>query len=292
MARVVGRLTGPLSRAVAVDERHQVVLLGGLTTGDVTTGRVVALRTSTWSSHVAGQLDEPVHDASGAWLSGAAVVFGGGAATEVASTQAWTAGRSRIVGALPGPRSDSAAVTIGSTAYVIGGFDGSRMAMAVLATTTGRTFRTVARLKEGIRYPAVAAFGGGIYVFGGELATTEGTSTGAQSRLVQRIDPGTGRTRIIGKLPWGIGHAMAFTLGGRLYLAGGRRGTRATARIWQVGPTTAHLTAVGRLPQPISDSAVVAVGHSVVLMGGETTGPFAPQRTIVAITCSRSASCR
>ena len=272
-----------MSRAVAVDEGRTIVVLGGLTTGDVTTGRVVTVRTSTWRSQVAGQLREAVHDASGAALSGAATVFGGGAATEVAHTQRWTAGTGRIVGTLPGPRSDSAAVTVGSTAYVVGGFDGSQMTRSVLATTDGRTFHSVAQLKQGVRYPGVAAFGGAIYVFGGELATTDGTSTGAQSRLVQRIDPATGRTRVVGKLPWGIGHAMAFTLNGKLYLAGGRRGTSATARIWQVNPSNAHLSRAGRLPHAISDSAVVPLGRSVVLIGGETTGPFAPQTTIVAI---------
>jgi N-acetylneuraminic acid mutarotase len=284
-ARVVGRLAAPVSRAVAVDTGNRIVVLGGLTSGDVTTGRVVTVDPHSWTSVADGQLREPVHDASGALLSGHAVVFGGGAATEVANTQSWTADTSRIVGTLPGPRSDSAATMIGPTAFVVGGFDGARMARSVLATQSGRTFHAVARLRQGVRYAAVAAFGGAIYVLGGELATTEGTSTGTQSRLVQRIDPATGRTRIVGKLPWGIGHAMAFTLDGRLYLAGGRRGTRATARIWQVEPTSARVQSVGRLPRAISDCAVVPVGaRSVVLIGGETTGPFAPQRTIVALS--------
>lgn len=277
-------MSAPVSRAVAVDVGNRIVVLGGLTSGDVTTGRVVAVNPSMWTSSVAGQLREPVHDASGASLGGQAVVFGGGSSTEVANTQQWTSGTSRIVGALPGPRSDSAAVTIGSTSYVVGGFDGARMARAVLATTNGRSFHAVAQLRQGVRYPAVAAFGGAIYVFGGELATTEGTSTGGQTRSVQRIDPSSGQTRVIGKLPWGIGHAMAFTLDGQLYLAGGRRGTQATARIWRVNPTNARLTSVGRLPHAISDSAVVTIGmRSVALIGGETTGPYAPQRTIVVI---------
>ena len=158
------------------------------------------------------------------------------------------------------------------------------MTRAVEATDTGRTFRTVARLRQGVRYAAAAAYDDAIYVIGGQLATTEGTSSGAQSRLVQRIEPETGRTRVIGKLPWGIGHAMAFTIGGRLYLAGGRRGTKATSRIWQVNPATARLTRAGRLPRAISDSAVVQMDpRSVVLVGGETAGPFAPQRTLVLL---------
>jgi N-acetylneuraminic acid mutarotase len=261
----------------------RIVVLGGLTTGDVTTGRVLTINAKTWSAVAAGQLHEPVHDASGALLAGHSVVFGGGAAIEVADTQSWNGGTAHVIGTLPVPRSDSAATTIGTTAYVVGGFDGRHMVRSILATKDGRTFRAVARLRQGVRYPAVTSYDGAVYVFGGALATTEGTSTGAQSRLVQRIDPATGKTRLLGRLPWGIGHAMAFTLGGGLYLAGGRRGTKATARIWQVNAANGRLTPAGRLPQAISDSAVVRAGNSVVVIGGETTGPFAPQRAIVLL---------
>ena len=259
-------------------------MLGGLASGDVTTGRVVDVDTTHWTAAGAGQLREPVHDASGASLAGHAVVFGGGSASEVADAQLWTGSTSHIIGALPSGRSDSAAVTIGSTAYVVGGFDGTGMTRSVLATNDGRSFRPVVRLRQGVRYPAVAAFGGAIYVFGGELATTDATSAGGQSRLVQRIDPSSGRASVVGRLPWGIGHAMAFGLGGRLFLAGGRRGTVATDRIWQVDPATARLSPAGRLPQAISDSAVVGLGGSIALVGGETTGPFAPQSTIVRLS--------
>ena len=281
----VGRLAEPVSRAVAVENGSRIIVLGGLASGDVTTSRVVAIDPNSWTSRADGQLREAVHDASGAALGGHAVVFGGGASTEVAATQSWTDGTTRIIGALPGPRSDSSATTVGTTAYVAGGFNGSSMDRAVLATGNGRSFRTVAYLKQGVRYAAVAALDGAIYVIGGELATTEGTSTGPQSRLVQRIDPATGRTRVVGRLPWGIGHAMAFAIDGRLYLAGGRRGTQATARIWRIDPDNGRPTPAGRLPQAISDSAVAHDGsRSVVFVGGETSGPYEPQRGIVKIT--------
>src|SRR5437588_160486 len=103
-----------------------------------------------------------VHDASGAALAGSAYVFGGGAATTVATVQQWTARGGRRVAALPAPRSDSAAAVVGGTAYVVGGFDGRGMTRDVLATTDGRVFRKVARLAIGVRYPAVAAVGGAV----------------------------------------------------------------------------------------------------------------------------------
>jgi N-acetylneuraminic acid mutarotase len=276
-------LDQPVSRAVGVLSGSRIVVLGGLTSGDVTTGQVVAIDPHSGISVVDGALRQPVHDASGAALRGRAFVFGGGSSTEVAVVQSWTDGATRLVGRLPAPRSDSSSVTIKGTAYVVGGFDGAHMSRAVFATRDGQRFREVARLSHGVRYSAVAAYRGALYVFGGQLATTEGTSGTAQSRLVQRIDAASGRTRVVGRLPWGIGHAMAFTIGARLYLAGGRRGVTATARIWQVDPSNAHLTPVGRLPRAISDSAVVELPHSVALIGGETTGPFAPQRSVVRV---------
>ena len=148
-------------------------------------------------------------------LAGRAVVFGGGAATTVADVQAWDGRRTTTVGSLPQPRSDSAAASIGDTAYVVGGFTGQGMARDVVATTDGHTFRVVGRLRIGVRYPAVAAVGQYIYVVGGELATTEGTLAGGQTDAVQRIDPATGQVRVIGHLGHGLGHASAFAIGGR-----------------------------------------------------------------------------
>ena len=72
---------------------------------------------------------------------------------------------------MPAPRSDAAAVTIGSTTYLVGGYDGTRPDAPVLATTDGRTFTTVTALPVPVRYPAVAALGGQIYLFGGQAIT-------------------------------------------------------------------------------------------------------------------------
>ena len=72
---------------------------------------------------------------------------------------------------MPAPRSDAVAVTIGPTTYIVGGYDGTHPDAPVLATTNGRTFTTVAALRIPVRYPAVAALGGQIFVFGGQAIT-------------------------------------------------------------------------------------------------------------------------
>jgi N-acetylneuraminic acid mutarotase len=361
-ARVVGHLPQPVSRAAAAVVGRDVVVLGGLAPGDVTTGRVVTVRIGSYAAALAGQLREPVHDVAGVALAGRAVVFGGGAATESSDIQAWSGGTSRVIGALPEGRSDAAVAVVDATAYVVGGFDGQGMTRSILASTDGRSVHPVGRLRVGVRYPAVAAYRGSVWVFGGQLATTEGTSSGAQSDVIQRFDvatgktvvvghlprtlghamafrtghrcrvagrlrlgvrypavaafagriyvfggeqattagsaggpetdaiqmfdPGIGRTRVVGHLPRTLGHAAAFTLGGNLYLAGGRHGTTATARIWRIAVTgaSAHAVPAGRLPRPVTDMAVAAIGRNrVLLLGGETAGPFAPQSTILAV---------
>ncbi|HMC72597.1 MAG TPA: kelch repeat-containing protein, partial [Mycobacteriales bacterium] len=209
--------------------------------------------------------------------------FGGGAATTVADVQAWNGRRTSIVGSLPQPRSDSAAATIGATAFVVGGFTGHGMARDVLATSDGHSFRVVGRLRIGVRYPAVAAVGHYVYVVGGELATTEGTLAGGQTDAVQRIDPTNGEVRVIGHLGKGLGHATAFAVGGRLFVAGGRHGATATADVIEVSVQDGTWHRVGRLPRAMSDSAAAVVGSQAWLVGGETTGPSAPVTSVLAV---------
>lgn len=275
-----------VSRTVAVYDNRRLVLLGGLAPGDVTTSRIVSVNPSTGHSAVVGALHEAVHDAAGGLLGGIPLVFGGGAATEVADVQNWQHGRSQVVGHLPVGRSDSAAAVVGGTAFVVGGFDGSSLRRDILATTDGRHIHVAGRLRQGVRYPGVVAFDGAVWIFGGELATTDGTNGGPETSAIQRFDPRTGRTTVVGHLPRAMGHAMAFALGGELYVAGGRSAGVARDRILRINPSNGRGTGVGRLPHAESDAAVAASAATVWLVGGETSGPTEPQRTIYALTLS------
>ena len=272
-----------ISRTVVLVSGTHLLALGGLAAGDTTTGRIWSIDTTTLAAHQVGTLATAVHDASGAELGGNAVVFGGGSASTVAVVQAWNGRRTSAVGSLPQPRSDSAATTVGATAFVVGGFTGHGMARDVLATTDGKTFRAVGRLRIGVRYPAVAAVGRYIYVVGGELATTEGTLAGGQTDAVQRIDRETGQVQVIGHLGRGLGHATAFALGNRLFVAGGRHGAAATADIIEVDLHNGGSHRVGRLPRPMSDAAAAVMGSIGWLVGGETSGPAAPVDTVLTV---------
>ena len=193
------QLAAPISRIVVVPGTgNQLVLLGGLTTNNVSSASVFTLDTTNGALTQIGDLTGPLHDAAAAVVGGRDMVFGGGASTTVATVQAFPAPGSvgtpagssgssaSTVSSLPAPRSDAAVTTVGSTTYLVGGYDGTNADASVLATTDGRTFRAVASLPVPVRYPAVAALGARIYVFGGEAIT--GPGAGQPIDDIQMID--------------------------------------------------------------------------------------------------------
>jgi hypothetical protein len=264
------RLPAPLSRAVALPDGGGVLLLGGLDRSGASSRQVLRLDLARGTASPAGRLAAPVHDAAGALLGGRAFVFGGGARQTVADVQAVVlGGAAALAGRLPAPRSDLAAVTVAGRAYLVGGYDGQAPSRAVLATGDGTRFRAIALLPQGVRYPAVAADGRIVYVFGGEPAA------GGESRAIQAIDLRSGAARIVGQLPKGLAHAAAFRLGGRIYLAGGRSGGRATDTLWRFDPAAGRAIPAGRLPASISDAAVAVAGGAAWLLGGEDADQLA-----------------
>jgi len=256
-------LPSTLSRAVAFTDGSGVVIAGGLRGDQTTTSTVVRVDLSTGAVTPAGSLAEATHDAAGGVINQRQVVFGGGA-QRVSDTvqQLQPNGPSTIIGHLPQPRADLTAVTIGSTVYLVGGYDGSNATRDVLATTDGRTFRTVAVLSTGVRYPAVAAVGNTIYVFGGEWAGTE-------SSTLQAIDVAHGSVRVLGRLPSPRSQAAATVLGNTIYVAGGRVHGATSADILSFDASTTRFTLVGELPWPVADAALGVAADRAYLVGGE-----------------------
>lgn len=260
-----------------------MLLLGGLVTGDVSTADVVAVQPDQGSSLIVGALAAAVHDAAGAVLGGRALVFGGGTAASVATVQAWTSGTGTVLGQLPEPRSDVAAATVGSTAYVLGGYTGSALVPTVLSTGDGVTFHDAGTLAQPARYPAVTALAGKIWVIGGLLSASEANASG-QTNDIQRFDPATGRTTVVGHLPVPLSDASAFVLDGGIYVAGGRSGSQPQSTIYRIAPATAAVSAAGSLPGPRSDAGVVSDGVRAWLLGGELSDPAAPLDSVVELT--------
>ena len=266
--RAPWRLPHPIAReAVAAGQGDgAVVVAGGLLPGDSSATTVYRLDLRTGRATPLPSLGTAVHDTAGTTVAGHALVIGGGNSAEQGVVQRQGRHGWRVVGHLPGPRSDLSSAKIGATTYVAGGYDGTSPALPdVLASTDGRRWRTVARLQVPVRYAATVVLGHDLWVLGGER-------DGAMVDAVQRLDTTTGRSRVVGHLRRPVGHAMAAVVGGRILLLGGRRSTdHVVSRGWWVDPATSRVTRARGLPGPLADAAVVTgPDGTTYLLGGET----------------------
>jgi hypothetical protein len=284
----------PVSRAVVLaGPGTDLVVAGGLTPSGASGNGAFLLSTRTGAIHLVAGLVAAVHDASAAVLTGRDVIFGGyapgasgagasplvqifkapsGAAVPAAAVPMATA-----TAALPEGRAGSRTVTIGATCYVVGGSDGASADREVLATTDGRTFRAVAALPVPVEYPAVAAVGGYIFVFGGAtLAGHAGTvaalKAGAPVDDIQRVDPATAQATVVGHLPTALEGASAATLDGHIYIAGGWTGLRLQGTVWGYEPATSTVVVTGHLRQAVSFSGLAVIGSTAWLVGGQSGG--------------------
>jgi N-acetylneuraminic acid mutarotase len=278
------QLPGSLSREVALPAASGLLIAGGLTAQGTATDAVTSLNPVSGVTRAAGHLAAATHDAAGASLGGQTYLFGGGTVTSVPTVQAvaaetvaaaGTAPEAAVVGQLPAARSDASGVTAGSVAYVIGGYDGTNWDPQVLATQDGQHFRVAARLPVPVRYGAVAAGAGEIWVFGGQ------TPSGA-TNAIQRINPATGRATVVGHLLAPLQGASAIVLNGQVYLAGGVAAGATSQVVYRFDPATSSVSVVGELPVPVAYAAGAVVGGVGYLVGGED-GP----RTVPTVTTLR-----
>ncbi|MFN8217784.1 MAG: PQQ-binding-like beta-propeller repeat protein [Solirubrobacterales bacterium] len=268
-------LPAPISGATAVRVPAGTLVLGGLDATETSVAGVFLDRQGELKP--AGALAGPLHDAAATLLGDRVLVFGGGTATSTDTVQALPASigspggeaeaTATVVGHLPAPRSDLSAVAVGGRAYVLGGYDGTELDPAVLATADGSSFDQVARLPVPARYLAVAAVGGRIFAFGGE--TGEGQATDA----IQEVDPARGTARVVGHLPSPVSHAAAVVLGGAVYVLGGERaGGEPTAAAWRFDPGGGRLARAPHLPLAVAAAAAAGDGHTATLAGGTGSG--------------------
>jgi hypothetical protein len=280
--RLRARRTGTLSAALedaatAALGQGRVVLLGGLDSNDTSTAAITVLAPGsqgTSATDTGARLPEPQHDAQAAALGGAVYVFGGGQFSSYDHILRYAPGDGRVsvVGHLPGPASDVAVASIGGIAYIVGGYDGQRALDTILAWRPGASATVVGRLPQGLRYAAVTASGSRLIVAGGSTEAVGSTEAHASSAILS-FDPSTGRVSQIGSLPHPLTHASAASLGGVVYVIGGRGslpGTQ-TSAILAIDPDSGRVRRAGALAQPLSDAGIATVGEGIVLAGGTST---------------------
>jgi outer membrane protein assembly factor BamB len=304
-------LAQPLSReVVAAGSGGRLIVFGGLVAGGASASGVYAVRTATGAARQIGALRAPLHDAAAAVSGRRVLVLGGGSPATVATVQAFALpapGRgsgfatAAAAGSLPAPRSDAVAVSIGATTYLVGGYDGTRPDASVLATADGRTFTTVAALPIPVRYPAVAALGRRIFIFGGQAIS--GPQAGRPVNAIQAVNPALRTAAVIGHLPEALAGATAVTVGNELFVAGGESPgarqpipglgttqlpagqssagtggeasaspTSTVSTIWAFDPATRQLLPAGHLQVPVSHAAAAVTGSTAWIVGGESNG--------------------
>ena len=272
-------LKAPLSRMIVEPSTgSELTVLGGYDGASSADG-VYDLDSTDGNLRLVGDLAEPTHDAAGALLGGRDLVIGGGNAVSDAAVQAIIPGAgiptAATIGQLPDARSDCVAVSIGGTVYVVGGYDGTNGDPSVLATTDGQNYRTITSLPVPVRYPAVAALGGEIYVIGGEAVG--GSDDGQAIRDIQVVNPQAGTARVLGSMPVALEGASAVTISGHIYVAGGNTAssgttTNSSATIWVFDPASRTLLREGKLRVAVSNAGVAVIGTTAWLVGGETDG--------------------
>lgn len=251
--------------AVISTGSDEVVVGGGMFPDDSSSARTFSLNLTTGAARALPSLPVNVHDVAGGLYGGEPAIYGGGNASEQSTVQQFHGGRWQVIDHMPTTRSDLSVGVVGSTTYVLGGYDGNGVPTQVLAQSGSSGLRPAGRLVDGVRYAATAVVGTSIYLFGGEVA-------GAELSAVQRYDTTTHQTTVLAHLPVALGHASAVVLGGRILLMGGRiqpdQGTRA---MWWFNPANGTFKRAGQLPAPVTDAAVAvsADGRSAWLLGGE-----------------------
>jgi len=261
-------LAAPIQREALVTDGTVIYLAGGLDPNSVSSTAVLRIDPATGKTTSAGTLAIAVHDTMGVWRNGAIVMPGGGTPpirTDVQSVV--PSGAAKVVGQLPGDRADLVAVLLGDTIYLLGGTDNSsRLIGSILSSTDGgATWQTVANLAQAVRYPAVGVWDGAIYLVGG-VATTGGQDTTA----IQRFDPKTNQTTVVGNLTRTLSHPTSVQFGPLVFLAGGFVDNKRTQQIQRLDLRTLAVTDTGQvLPAPLSDAAAVVLGNTGYLVGGE-----------------------
>ena len=300
------QLTAPLSRESVVANGTGLTVLGGITPSGSSVATVSTIAPANGSIVPVSRLAAPVHDAAAVALGKSTYVLGGGSPNTVSAVQAVTtpaavpgaAVSGTVPGQLPQPRSDLAVATVpstgagrGTTAYLVGGYDGATYLPQVLATTDGTHYQSVANLRVAVRYPAVAALRGSVYAFGGQIASP--SSAPAATSVIQRIDPATHATTVVGHLPQPLYGAAAFVIGGTIYVAGGQvPGGITLTQIYAFAPSSGKVLAAGWLPQADAFAGYATVGSGAkaigYLVGGEVTSQSGTDQAGVASGSLRS----
>jgi DNA-binding beta-propeller fold protein YncE len=262
-----GNLGSAIQDAAAAPYGGGAVLLGGLTSADISSDQIVTATRA--GSQRVGRIPTALHDSAAVTIGGNTYLFGGGTGTAQIDTIVMVDpanGAAQTTGHLPAGSSDQSAAAIGRTAYIVGGYTGTHWLDTIVAWTPGGRAHVVAHLPHTLRYAATTAVDGRIVIAGGSL------ENGTASDGIYAFVPATRKVLLIGRLPASTTHAAAAAIGTTAFVIGGRGASLGTptSRIVAVDPLKRTVRVVGSLSQPLSDLAAVSDTRGILLAGGHS----------------------
>lgn len=266
-----------LSRAAVTADGSTIALVGGRNTKGASLPQVLRYEPSTGLVTALGPLAEPLQGAAAVTLANRPLFIGGGDAKPTANVGALVDGKVSIIGRLPEARTDARAVVLDNTLYVVGGYDGVKEPLTMLASADGTTFRQIGVLLQGNRRGTLVGVGPFLYLIGGE-------ENGTASARILRIDPTDGAVTQLGQLPAPLAGAVGFVLQGSVFVAGGRHGNEVTDQILHIDLVSGVATPAGLLPEPAANSSVAVSGDTAFVFGGEAA---VAKAGVVAIRAAR-----
>lgn len=179
-----------------------------------------------------------------------------------AATTAWRALSSATL-----ERTEVGAARIGKSIYVVGGFLApSTTTAAVERYDIGRDRWQVLRsMPIAVNHPAVTAYRGFLYVYGGYTDSSFGPVTAA----LQRLNPRTGSWKLMRPSPTPRAAAALAARNGKLYAVGGAAGDALrTLEIYDVARD--RWQRAPRMRTPREHIAAVATGDGIYVLGGRS----------------------
>lgn len=189
------------------------------------------------------------------------VVAASGTAVAGAALAQWEARA-----AMPVPRTEVAAATVGREIVVVGGFtaDGGASRRADAYSPARDTWRRLPDLPVGVHHAMAVTAGGRLYAIGGYA------STGATLRAAFVLDRGAWRA--IPRMPFPRAAAGAGAVGGKIVVAGGIGEARRLARNALVYDIRTRRWSVAPGPTPREHLGVTALRGVVYAVAGRTAG--------------------
>jgi N-acetylneuraminic acid mutarotase len=267
-----------------------ILLLGGLDSAGSSTSGIATV--SVTGTTITGELPASVDAAAAVELSGSVYLFGGEddnvPTSRIYDYEVSGDGDVNVENEeLPTANDGLSAAAIGDTIYIVGGYTGTETLDTILAWKPGSVPTVVGRLKQGLRYAAVAAVHGKLIIAGGLAAN------GIPSKQVFVFNPAKKKLRQLTDLPIPLYAASAVALGKLVYVIGGRPGEKMTpvTTIYSIDPSalTAQVGNAGLLPAPLAEESAAAVGNTAIYVAGGWNGT-APVASVGTLTLAAPTS--